>query len=67
MTFKGIVKGNTVIIEPPVNLADGTQVEIIPLNQDDPVCGTWVDDRPADEIIREIRAARHSRDKSINL
>jgi hypothetical protein len=67
MTYKGIVKGNTIIFETPVDLADGTEVEIIPLNQDDPVCGTWHDDRSAEEIIRDIRAARHSRDKSISL
>lgn len=67
MTYKGIVKGNTIVIETPVDLADGTEVEIIPLNQNDPVCGTWQDDRSADEIIRDIRAARHSRDKSISL
>ena len=62
MTYKGIVKGNTIVIEPPVDLADGTVVEIITLNQIDPVCGTWHDDRSADEIIRDIRGARHSRE-----
>ncbi len=67
MTYKGIVKGNTIVIETPVDLADGTEVEIIPVHQDDPVCGSWHDDRSADEIILEIRTARHSRDKDISL
>ncbi len=67
MTYKGRVKGNTIMIETPVVLADGTEVEIIPLNQTDPVCGSWHDDRSAEEIIDEIRAARHSRNKGITL
>jgi|RifCSP16_2_1023846.scaffolds.fasta_scaffold391260_2 hypothetical protein len=67
MNYKGIVKGNTIVIKTPVDLVDGTQVEIIPLNQEDPICGSWHDDRSADEIIREIRNARYSRDKSISL
>ncbi len=51
------------MIETPLDLADGTEVEIIPLNQSDPICGSWHDDRSADEIIKDIRDARHSRDK----
>ncbi len=67
MTYKGIVKGNTVVIEEPVSLADGTEVEIIPLNLRDPICGTWQDERNADEIIKDIRSSRFSRERDVTL
>lgn len=67
MIYKGVVKGNTVVIKPPIDLEDGTEVEIVPLNQADPICGSWHDERPAEEIVRDLRAARHSRDKNITL
>lgn len=67
MTYKGIVKGNTIVISQPVELLDGTEVEIIPLNLSDPVCGTWYDERDADEIVKEIRSARYSRERDVSL
>lgn len=33
MSYKGVVKGNVVILEKGVNLPDGTSVEIIPEGQ----------------------------------
>ena len=72
MVLKGLVKNNTIILTPPVNLPDGTVVDVIPLdnndnNIDDPICGSWQDDRSAEEIIKDIRNSRHSRDKKITL
>ena len=65
--MKGIVKGNVIIIDPSAGLADGTEVEIIPLNVTDPVCGSWQDDRTAEEIIKDIKNSRFSRERNISL
>ena len=70
MVYKGIVKGNTIIINQPGSLTDGTEVEIIPLDKKetkDPICGSWKDNRTADEIIKEIRSSHYSRNKNIDL
>ena len=70
MPYKGIVKGNVVVIKKPIVLKDGTEVEIIPVEQKeniDNICGTWQDDRTAEEIIKDIRSSRFSRGKEINL
>ncbi len=67
MTYKGIIKGNTIIVDTPMSLEDGTEVEIILTNNIDPICGSWQDERPADEIINEIRAARFSRVRKVEL
>jgi len=33
MSYKGLVKGNVIILENGVNLPDGTSVEVIPIEQ----------------------------------
>lgn len=65
--MKGIVQGNVVHINLPFHLDDGTEVEIIPLNQFDPVCGSWQDDKSAEEIISDLRSTRYSHERSIDL
>jgi len=70
MTYKGIVKDNKIIIQSPVLLPEGTYVEIIPLGiqeKEDKICGSWHDDRTAEEIIDEIKSSRRSGNKEINL
>ena len=74
MTYKGIVKNNIIVLDPPVPLANGTVVEIIPVDtsitdsgNSDPICGSWNDDRSAEEIIDDIRTTRYSRNKVIDL
>jgi len=67
MTYRGIVKGNIVTLEATAHIADGTRVEIIPIDQADPICGIWQDDRTAEEIVRDLRNSRRSRDRNISL
>ncbi|HPU89885.1 MAG TPA: hypothetical protein PL088_15975 [Spirochaetota bacterium] len=54
MTYRGIVKGNTIVIDPHVKLRDDTEVEITPIELKDPIHGIWTDDRSAEDTIREI-------------
>ena len=70
MPYKGIVKGNVIVLEEQADLKEGTKVEVIPLDSSkttDTVCGSWKDNRPAEEIVKEIRSSRLSRDKEISL
>ncbi|GEM_PF-1417951 len=54
MTYRGIVKGNTIVIDPHVKLRDGAEVEITPIDLKDPIHGIWTDARSAEDTIREI-------------
>lgn len=65
--MKGVVRGNVIVPDSSVELIDGTEVEIILLNAVDPICGSWQDDRTAEEIIKDIKGSRFSRERSINL
>ncbi len=65
--MKGVVRGNVIIPDSPVELIDGTEVEILLLNSADPVCGSWQDNRTAEEIIKDIKSSRFSRERNINL
>ena len=65
--MKGVVKGNIIIPDSPAELVDGTVVEIFLLNSVDPICGSWQDDRTAEEIVKDIKNSRFSRERSINL
>ena len=67
MTYRGVVKGNRIILSDAAHLEDGTEVEVIPLELADPVCDTWQDDRDPGEIAAEIKSARFSRKKDIAL
>jgi len=70
MIYKGVVKNNQIHLDPSIPLTDGTEVEIIPIPKSilsDPICGSWKDDRNADEIIQEIREARYSKKRDIDL
>jgi predicted DNA-binding antitoxin AbrB/MazE fold protein len=71
MIHKGRVKGNTIVFDQPIDLEEGTEVEIIPVSEsigtEDTVCGSWKDERTAEEIIAEIRSSRFSRDKEVDL
>jgi len=65
--MKGVVRGNVIVPDSPDGLIDGTEVEIFLLNSVDPICGIWQDDRSAEEIVKEIKGSRFSRERSINL
>jgi len=65
--MKGIVKGNIIIPDSPAGLIDGAEVEIFLLNSEDPICGIWQDERTAEEIVKDIKSSRFSRERSINL
>ena len=71
MIHKGRVKGNTIVLEKPVELEEGAEIEIVSIlksnGEADPVCGSWKDDRKPEEIISEIRASRSSKNKDIDL
>ncbi len=72
MTYKGIVRNNSIILNPPISLPEGTVVEITPILQseevvEDAICGSWQDDRSAEEIIHDIKSSRQSREKEIKL
>ena len=53
--MKGVVRGNVIVPESPVGLIDGAEVEIFLLNSVDPICGSWQDDRTAEEIVKDIQ------------
>ena len=62
MIYKGIVKGNSVVLQGDTFPPEGTEVEVIPkvrIDEADTVCGTWHDDRSPEEIIREISHFRN--------
>lgn len=65
--MKGVVRGNVIVPDSTVGLIDGAEVEIFLLNSADPICGSWQDDRTAEEIVKEIKGSRFSRERSINL
>ncbi|MDW8052206.1 MAG: hypothetical protein RMJ83_06985, partial [Armatimonadota bacterium] len=62
MTFTGIVRGNTIVLDTPPDLPDGTRVsvELTPLPpKDNPFWGSWREEAALlDEIEREIMAER---------
>jgi len=69
MTITGHVHGNTVTIDDSsVHLPEGAMVQITLLpgkkeksDEKDEFCGAWVDDRSAEEIIKDIVGSRVSR------
>ena len=65
--MKGVVRGNVIVPDSPVGLIEGTEVEIFLLNSADPICGSWQDDRTAEEIVKDIKGARFSRERSVDL
>lgn len=71
MTLTGHVKNNMITIDnKEVNLPDGSMVKIIPVNKKeeiDDICGSWEDDRSAEEIINDIRQSRKNTDRDISL
>ena len=70
MPYRGVVKGNVIIINNADQLKDGTEVEIFPVSSSDKVdtiCGTWEDERSAEDIIKDIRSSRYSRKKNVTL
>ena len=69
MTYKGHVRGGMITLDDGVTLPDGTAVEVRPLTgvetlpapsqpEESGLCGIWKDDRPAEDIIAELRSAR---------
>ena len=71
MTLTGHVKNNIITIDnKEVNLPDGSMVKIIPVNKKeeiDDICGSWEDDRSAEEIINDIRQSWKNTDRDISL
>jgi len=70
MPYRGVVKGNVIIINNADQLKDGTEVEIFPVSSSDKVdtiCGTWEDERSAEDIIEDIRSSRYSRKRNVTL
>ena len=65
--MKGVVRGNVIVPDSPVGLIDGTEVEIFLLNSADPICGSWQDDRTAEDIVKDIKGSRFSRERNIDL
>ena len=65
--MKGVVRGNVIVPDSPAGLIEGTKVEIILIDSTDPICGSWQDDRTAEEIVKDIKGSRFSRERSINL
>jgi hypothetical protein len=66
MTYRGHVDGGVIVLDVPAKLPDGALVLVMPEKETktkDPsgVAGSWVDDRTADEIIKDIRQSRRSR------
>jgi len=65
MTLKGHIDNGTIVLDEPVKLPNGTRVLIQPkLNKlKDPtgIAGSWIDDRSADEIIKDIYGSRRSK------
>ena len=71
MTLIGHVKDNIITIDnKDVNLPDGSLVKIIPVSNEeeiDDICGSWEDDRSAEEIINDIRQSRRNSNRDISL
>jgi hypothetical protein len=70
MPYRGIVKGNVIIVDHADQLKEGTEVEVFPVNSSDNVdtiCGTWDDERSAEDIIEDIRSSRYSRKRDVIL
>jgi hypothetical protein len=63
--YRGHVHGGVVVVEGPGRLPEGTHVLIKPEKKTpaDPtgIAGTWVDDRSAEKIVKDIRSSRQSR------
>ena len=65
MTLKGHVDNGVIILDEPVKLPNGTRVTIQSRTGKvkDPtgVAGSWIDDRSAEEIIKDIYGSRRSK------
>jgi len=65
MPFRGHVSGGMIVLDDPISLPEGTPVIIKTQNINNVdtsgVGGSWVDDRSADDIIKDIRKARRSK------
>ncbi|OGJ85488.1 MAG: hypothetical protein A2268_03130 [Candidatus Raymondbacteria bacterium RifOxyA12_full_50_37] len=65
MTLKGHVDNGVIILDEPVNLPNGTRVTIQSkvgkVKDPSGIAGSWVDDRSAEEIIKDIYGSRRSK------
>lgn len=62
MAYRGKVHGKVIVLEDPVELPEGTLVEVEVVLSDSGstsgLSGIWEDDRGPDEIVRQIREGR---------
>jgi hypothetical protein len=65
MTLKGHINNGAIVLDEPVKLPNGTRVTIQPKvgKVKDPtgIAGSWIDDRSAEEIIKDIYGSRRSK------
>jgi hypothetical protein len=63
--YRGHVQGGVIVVDSPSRLPEGTHVLIRPerktLTDPSGVAGSWLDDRSAEEIIKDIRSSRQSK------
>lgn len=71
LILTGHVHNNVITLDnKEYSLPEGCAVKIIPINNNsetDEFCGSWEDERTAEEIIIDIKKARKNRDKDISL
>ena len=63
--YRGQVHNGVIVVDGNMPLREGTRVIIEPARRNvsdrTGVAGSWVDERSADEIIKDIKEARHSK------
>lgn len=62
-TFSGHAENNVIILDDQIKLPDGIKVTVTltkpaPQKASSGLCGIWQDDRPVEEIIRDITGSR---------
>lgn len=64
MQIEAHVKNNTIVLDKPINLPEGTKVIINILEKNTMIssglCGIWQDKRSSEEIISEVVSSRSS-------
>ena len=66
MTYRGHVSGGVIVLDAPAKLRNGSKVLILSEKESkvaDPsgIGGSWIDDRSAGDIIKDIHQSRRSR------
>lgn len=65
MTLKGHIDNGIIVLDEPMRLPNGTRVTVQPntgkLKDPTGIAGSWIDDRSAEEIIKDIYGSRRSK------